>query len=185
MKNSTRWLHWFICVSLTWLHAQWTSANLSTARYNFSAASGGDKAMFAGGIGLVSIPYDFVDVYEGTSATWTGTNLSVSRTTAAATSCGTKIFLPEARMTESSPILMWWICMTAQQAAGRLCLWVLRVQNWLRHPEAVRFSLPAEWMMVRACVTKLWMFDTATGVWTTTDLSVPRYFLQAPAREVK
>lgn len=47
---------------LSFTQAQWTTENLSSARYALAAASAGNAAIFAGGIGMISIPPPSADL---------------------------------------------------------------------------------------------------------------------------
>ena len=73
-------------------HAQWTTATLSSNRVFMAAAAGGDKAIFAGGIGLISVPPPVFDMFTLSSGNWTNGQLSHARTSLAGTSAGSKIF---------------------------------------------------------------------------------------------
>ncbi len=72
-------------------YAQWSTASLSSSRQYLAAASAGDKALFAGGIGMISVPPPAVDIYNNTNGTWTGATLSKGRTSLAGAGLNNKV----------------------------------------------------------------------------------------------
>lgn len=73
----------------------WSTAQLSVPRTDLSAASAGDKILFAGGRPDYTFPYNFspqVDIYNTTTGTWTTALLSNPRYQMTAVSAGTKCF---------------------------------------------------------------------------------------------
>lgn len=80
------------------LHAQWSTASLSTPRQSLVAVSVGSKALFAGGrVGNTTL--NAVDIYDSSMgapnnpAAWTTGTLSVGRTSPSATALGNLAFI--------------------------------------------------------------------------------------------
>ena len=76
-------------------NAQWTTANLSVARYALSAVTVGTKVFFAGGRN--GTPSSVVDIYDNSTGLWSTANLSVARAGLSATAVGTKVFFAGGR----------------------------------------------------------------------------------------
>ena len=89
MKKNLLALISIMCINIA--NAQWTTANLSTARYNLRAATVGTKAFFAGGYDG-SAYSSLVDIYDNSTGLWTTANLSLARGYLSATAVGTKVF---------------------------------------------------------------------------------------------
>ena len=72
-------------------HAQWSTATLTSGRVKLAAAASGNKAIFAGGIGMISVPPGVSDIYTSTTNTWMGSTLSKGRTSLAGAGANNKI----------------------------------------------------------------------------------------------
>ncbi|MBK9018356.1 MAG: hypothetical protein IPM82_32310 [Saprospiraceae bacterium] len=86
----------FILISLltnTGLSAQWSLDYLSQARFHHTAASAGNKIIFAGGSLNGLNPSNRVDFYDSESMTWSTDQLSVPRSFPVAVAAGSKIFI--------------------------------------------------------------------------------------------
>jgi hypothetical protein len=70
--------------------AQWSTDQLTEARWGLGAAAVGSKAIFAGGINNNGLPTDTIDIYDTSTGQWAVANLSIARATLAATTVGTK-----------------------------------------------------------------------------------------------
>lgn len=94
MNSKLFFLLWLFLFSAP-VVAQWTTAELSQARWDLAAAASNDKVLFAGGSvisGGVAIPSDQVDLYDLKSAQWSQSKLSVARSNIAAFRVSDKIF---------------------------------------------------------------------------------------------
>ncbi|MBK9526207.1 MAG: hypothetical protein IPO39_16105 [Bacteroidetes bacterium] len=86
-------LHTLICImSINMANAQWTTANLSVARYSLSATAVGTKVFFAGGFHNNVTPSSVVNIYDNSTSLWTIANLSVARGYLSAATVGSKVF---------------------------------------------------------------------------------------------
>ncbi len=90
MKKNILLLFFILIINYS-SNGQWTSQTLSGTRTDMAAASGGDKAIFAGGIGFISIPPPAFDMYNYNLNTWTNGSISRGRSRLAGASCGTKL----------------------------------------------------------------------------------------------
>src|SRR4051812_20073119 len=92
MKKSTFLTVFSILLfSCNTLNAQWTTANMSSSRTMLAGASAGNKAILAGGIGLISIPSPAADVYNATTTAWSQGTISQGRTSLAGAGTGNTI----------------------------------------------------------------------------------------------
>ena len=86
-------------------NAQWTTANLSAARYDLSATAVGTKVFFAGGRYGNTSYSSVVDIYDNSTGLWTTANLSAARTQLSATAVGTKVFFAGGNTGVSSSVV--------------------------------------------------------------------------------
>lgn len=97
VKNRMFMLRFFFTVLLSIilikLNAQRDSATLSLARFYLSAATAGDKVLFAGGGTRGFQPSDVVDIYDVKTGQWETSRLSAPRHGTAAVSVGQKIYI--------------------------------------------------------------------------------------------
>ncbi|UFH53551.1 T9SS C-terminal target domain-containing protein [Spirosoma sp. KNUC1025] len=70
---------------------QWTTASLSKARRNLSAAALGNLLFFAGGYGSDNQPSDVVDIYDLTTSQWSTAQLPTTKGPLSAVKVGNKI----------------------------------------------------------------------------------------------
>lgn len=80
-------LAYFFLISMT-ASAQWSTATVQSARSLLAATSIQDKAMFGGGIGMISVPPPALDIYTQSTNQWQQSQISQGRTSLAAASTG-------------------------------------------------------------------------------------------------
>jgi Kelch motif/Secretion system C-terminal sorting domain len=77
---------------LTGASAQWSSLTMQGARSGLAAAAGGDKVIFAGGIGMINIPPAASDIYTVSTGNLIPGTISQGRYHLAGAAAGSKLF---------------------------------------------------------------------------------------------
>ena len=162
-------------------HGQWTVQTLSGTRTDMAAASGGDKAIFAGGIGFISIPPPAFDMYNYHLTTWTSGSISRGRSRLAGASCGTKILFAGGANDDIlsvndevdiyNGLTSSWTTATISRPRCKLAAAGAGSKVLFAGGAFDNGSLPPQ------SYDAVDIYDTLTQVWTTSGLSVPRHSL--------
>ncbi len=163
------------------LFGQWSTSNLSSARYP-AAASAGTFAVFAGGADGTGNPSTTVDIYNNSNGFWTPEVLPGPKSSMAGASLGTKVYFagglglggPSDVVDIYDVISEGWTSATLSEARFDLT----SATSGTRVFFAGGFSLVAASNTVD-------IYNSGTGLWTTAVLSVPRASLAAAAAGTK
>ncbi len=160
--------------------AQWTSATMIAGRSRLSAASAGNKAGFFGGIGMMSNPFNSVDLYNSSTLGWTNATISLSRTNSTAASIGSKIFVAGGsndwilsvydRVDIYNTANNSWT--TANLSAPRAYIAAASSGNRILYAGGAHQMMGVDYSTVD-------IYDTVTAAWTSSNLSVSRYAIAA------
>jgi hypothetical protein len=169
-------------------HAQgsWSTSHLSVARFGLAAASAGNVAVFAGGTTPQSsmLMSNAVDLYNSETGTWSTASLSVARAYLAAVSAGNMamfaggllaagaLFDNSCRRSMVFKIVLFASCRMLNHA--RIAVDSLDMN--------LSLHLIARYLMrIFAGVgsSAVDIFDSVTGLWSTSVLSLPRFHLAA------
>ncbi len=149
---------------------RWSTAQLSVARPYLAATSVGNIAIFAGGFPAGDSPSDAVDLFDITTGLWSTAQLSVARGFLASTSLGKVAIFAGG---ESSGAYARYI-----EAVQLTCL-CLRLSS-LYFLRVFFAAVSHDFLSLgRGFSNVVDLFDSATGAWSTAQLSVPRTFLSA------
>ncbi len=149
----------------------WSTAQLSVARPYLAATSVGNIAIFAGGFGFPAGAFsDAVDLFDITTGLWSTAQLSVARGFLASTSLGKVAIFAGG---QSSGAYARYI-----EAVQLTCL-CLRLSS-LYFLLVFFATVSHDFLSLGQCVSNVVdLFDSATGAWSTAQLSVPRTYLSA------
>ena len=150
----------------------WSTAQLSVARSYLAATSVGNIAIFAGGFPAGGFASDVVDLFDITTGLWSTAQLSVARVFLASTSLGKVAIFAGG---QSSGAYTRYI-----EAVQLTCL-CLRLSS-LYFLRVFFAAVSHDFLSLgrgRGFSNVVDLFDSATGAWSTAQLSVPRTFLSA------
>ncbi|HQO87678.1 MAG TPA: hypothetical protein PKX84_08500, partial [Bacteroidia bacterium] len=159
--------------------AQWSTTTVQSARSLLAATSIQDKAMFGGGIGMISVPPPALDIYTQSTNQWMQSQISQGRTSLAAASTGNwAIFGGGAND---------WILSTYNRVDiynGTVGSWtdgdflsVNRAKLAAAGAGSKILFAGGEFDMINAVYDTVDIFDTLTQSWSTSALSVARFDL--------
>ena len=158
----------------------WTTKNITQTRGSIKAATAGSKSYFAGGgiIGVYSqVVYKNIDIYNNQGNTWTTANLSQARIVGAAASVGNKVFFAGGRqvLAYSNRVDIFDITTGVRtthklsQARHNMGVAVVGSKVIFAGGECGNIS-----MGTYTTSNKVDIYDDATGIWSTAQLSVKR-----------
>jgi F0F1-type ATP synthase assembly protein I len=162
--------------------AQWSTAQLSVARYPVGA-SADTKVLFAGGPDLSGNPSQAVDIYDNSTDSWTTASLSVTKGAMAATASSGKVFFAGGFTMNgiSSDVVdiydagtNLWTTDHLSQARSHLAAASLGAKSFFGGGMASGIGS-----------TQVDIYDNNSGTWSTASLSSPRVSLAAAAAGTK
>lgn len=163
------------------LHAQWSTATISQARFHLSSTTVGTRVLFAGGFGTSDQGNTYsnrVDIYDINTLAWSQATLSQSRSNLAATAVGTKAFFGggDINNTYSNVVDIYeynsrtWSTAILSQARGSLCATSVGSKVFFAGGTPIGGSPASDIVDV---------YNNSTDTWTTASLSQARYNLAA------